>query len=59
MNQSDVAFLNEIGQFEAVAAVFVGDLHDKPQVGNDEFFRRFHIVVFLQAHGQLELFLGG
>ena len=59
VNEADIAFLDKVGQFKSVIAIFMGNLDDKPQVGNNELFRRFQVVVFLQSHGQFEFFFGG
>ena len=59
MHQADVSLLDEIRQLDTVISVFMGYLHDETQVGDDELFRRLHIVEFLQAHRQGELLLRG
>jgi hypothetical protein len=58
VDQADISFLDQVGQFVAVVAVFMGDLDDKSQIGNDQLFRRFRVVEFFQFNGQLEFLIG-
>ena len=57
MHEADVAFLNEIGELESVVPIFMGDLDDEPQVRDDEFFRRFHIIVLHQSYGKAKFLI--
>jgi len=58
VDQADISFLDQIGQLEAVVAIFMGDLDDESQIGNNQRLRRFRVVEFLQLHGQLEFLIG-
>ena len=57
MHEADVALLNEIGELESVVPIFMGDLDDEAQIRDDQFFRRFHIVVLHQSDGKAKLLI--
>ena len=59
MHEADIALLNQVGQFDAVVSIFMGDLDDKAQIRDHQLFRRRHIIVLLELDRQFELLFRG
>ena len=59
LHQADVAFLDQVAERQAVAAVAARDVHDEAQVRQHELARGVEVVVVAQAARQGLLFLAG
>src|SRR5690606_16867062 len=57
LHQADVAFLDQVAQGQAVAAVAAGDMYDETEVRDDQPARRRQVVALLQADRQIVLLL--
>ena len=55
LHQADVAFLNQVADRQAVAAVAAGDVHDEAQVRQHQLTGGIEVAVVLQAARQREL----
>ena len=59
LHQADVAFLDQIGQLQAVAIVAAGDMHDETQVRQHQLARGVQVVFFEEAACERLLVLDG
>src|SRR5690606_30648251 len=52
LHQADVAFLDQVAQWQPVTAVATGDVDDEAQVRQDQLLRGLQVVVVAQAAGE-------
>ena len=58
LHQADIAFRDQLGQRQAIAAIAHGDLGDQTQMAGDQFVGGIDVTVFAPALGKLELLFG-
>src|SRR5699024_6308102 len=57
LHQADIAFLHQVGQWQAVTGVAARNVHDETQVGQNQFLCRGDVLLVTQATGQRLLFV--
>src|SRR5947209_2550358 len=55
LHHADIAFRDELGERQAIAAIAHGDLGDEPQMAGDQAMRCLGVLMFLPALGEHEL----
>src|SRR5690606_29235204 len=55
-HQTDVAFLNEIGQWQSVATIGSRDVDHESQMREHQLTSSIELTVFMVANGQVTLF---